>query len=119
MKPNTRSPDIRTLIQRIPAEARDVPDIVVAHLRPYARMVAVWRQDDVRPGRWVYLERMYAQDFSVDEVIQRYGGGDYRAKILGKLDPERRCEEYLTQIPFAIDSRIPPTAAVVAKMRPK
>jgi len=43
MKPNTRSPDIRKLIQRIPAEARDVPDIVVAHLRPYARMVAVWR----------------------------------------------------------------------------
>src|SRR2546422_6537863 len=86
MKPNTRSPDIRTLIQRIPAEARDVPDIVVAHLRPYARMVAVWRQDDVRPGRWVYLERMYAQDFSVDEVIQRYGGGDYRDRKSTRLN---------------------------------
>ena len=119
MKPKTRSPDVRTLAKQIPAEARDIPELVVAHLRPYARMVAVWRQDDARPGRWVYLERMYAQEFSVDEVIQRYGGGDYRAKILGKWDPERRCEEYLTQLPFAIDSRIHPTAAVVAKMRPK
>ena len=31
---------------------------------------------------------MYAQEFSVDEVIQRYGGGDYRGKILGEWDPE-------------------------------
>jgi len=119
MKPNTRSPDIRKLIQRIPAEARDVPDIVVAHLRPYARMVAVWRQDDARPGRWVYLERMYAQEFSVDEVIQRYGGGDYRAKILGKWDPARRREDYLMQLTFGIDDRIPPTVTVVEKIRPK
>jgi len=44
---------------------------------------------------------------------------EYRAKILGRWDRERRREEYLTQIPFAIDLRIPPTAAAVAKMRPK
>jgi len=119
MKPKTRSADVRALIQQIPAEARDVPDIVVAHLRPHARMVAVWRRDDARPERWVYLERMYAQEFSLDEVIQRYGGGEYRAKILGRWDRERRREEYLTQIPFAIDPCIPPTAAVVAKMRPE
>jgi len=119
MKPKTRSADVRALIQQIPAEARDVPDIVVAHLRPHARMVAVWRRDDARPERWVYLERMYAQEFSLDEVIQRYGGGEYRAKILGRWDRERRREEYLTQIPFAIDPCIPPTAAAVAKMRPK
>jgi len=119
MKPQTRLPDVRALIGQIPAEARDIPELVVAHLRPHARMVAVWRRDDARPERWVYLERMYAQEFSVDEVIQRYGGGEYRAKILGRWDPARRREDYLTQIPFAIDSRIPPTAAVVAKMRPK
>ena len=106
-------------MKQIPAEARDIPEVVVAHLRPHARVVAIWRQDDADRARWVYLERMYAQEFTVDEVIQRYGGGDYRAKILGKWDPERRREAYLTQIPFAIDSRIPPTAAVVAKMRPK
>jgi len=119
MKPKTRSPDVRTLIKEIPPEARDIPEIVLAHLRPYARMVAIWRRDDARPGRWVYLERMYAQEFSCDEVIQRYGGGEYRAKILGRWDPAERCEEYLTQLTFAIDPRIPPTAAVVAKMRPK
>ena len=119
MKPKTQSPDVRTLINQIPAEARDIPEIVIAHLRPHARMVAVWRRDDARPERWVYLERMYAQEFSLDEVIQRYGGGEYRAKILGRWDRERRREEYLTQIPFAIDPCIPPTAAAVAKMRPK
>ena len=119
MKPKTRSPDVRTLINQIPAEARDIPEVVVAHLRPHARMVAIWRQDDAHPERWVYLERMYAQEFSVDEVIQRYGGGEYRAKILGKWDPARRREAYLMQLTFAIDSCIPPTAAVVAKMRPK
>ena len=119
MKPKTRSADVRALIQQIPAEARDVPDIVVAHLRPHARVVAIWRNDEAHRGRWVYLERMYAQEFSLDEVIQRYGGGEYRAKILGRWDRERRREEYLTQIPFAIDPCIPPTAAAVAKMRPK
>ncbi len=119
MKPKTRSPDVRTLIQQIPVEARDIPEVVVAHLRPHARMVAIWRRDDARPERWVYLERMYAQEFSVDEVIQRYGGGEYRAKILGRWDPARRREQYLIQIPFAIHPRYPPTAAVVAKLRPK
>ena len=88
MKPKTRSPDVRTLIRQIPAEARDIPEVVIANLRPLARVVAIWRQDDGRPGRWVYLERMYVQEFSVDEVIQRYGGGDYRGKILGEWDPE-------------------------------
>jgi hypothetical protein len=119
MKPKTRSPDVRTLINQIPAEARDIPDIVVAHLRPHARMVALWRQDDARPGRWVYLERMYAQELSFDEVIQRYGGGDYRAKILGKWDPARRREAYLTQVTFSIDPYYPPTPATLAKMRPQ
>src|SRR5438552_11061888 len=118
MKPKTRSPDVRTLIKQIPAEARDIPEVVIAHLRPLARVVAIWRQDDGRPGRWVYLERMYAQEFSVDEVIQRYGGGNYRAKVIGKWDPARRREEYLTQLAFAIDRCIPPTAAAVARMRP-
>src|SRR5213080_4509534 len=74
MKPKTRSPEVRTLIRQIPAEARDIPEVVIANLRPLAKVVAIWRQDDGRPGRWVYLERMYAQEFSVDEVIQRYGG---------------------------------------------
>jgi len=118
MKPKTRSPDVRTLIRQIPAEARDIPEVVIANLRPLARVVAIWRQDDGRPGRWVYLERMYVQEFSVDEVIQRYGGGDYRGKILGEWDPERRCEAYLTQVTFSIDAYYPPTAATLAKMRP-
>ena len=119
MKPKTRSADVRALIQQIPAEARDVPDIVVAHLRPHARVVAIWRNDEAHRGRWVYLERMYAQEFSLDEVIERYGGGEYRAKILGRWDRARRREEYLMQLTFGIDRRIPPTAAVVAKMRPE
>ncbi len=75
MKPKTQSPDVRKLINEIPAVARDIPEIVIAHLRPHARMVAVWRRDHARPQRWVYLERMYAQEFSLDEVIERYGGG--------------------------------------------
>jgi hypothetical protein len=119
MNRKTQLPDVRTLIRQIPAEARDIPDIVIAYLRPHARTVALWRQDDGRPERWVYLERISARAFSMDDVIQRYGGGDYRAKILGKWDRGSRREGYLTQIPFAIDSRIPPTATAVAKMRPK
>src|SRR5712692_1240271 len=119
MEPNTRSPDVQTLINQIPAEARGIPDVVVAHLRPHARVVALWRQDEAHPERWVYLERMPAQELSFDAVIQRYGGGEYRAKILGKWDPARRREQYLIQIPFAIHPRYPPTAAVVAKLRPK
>ncbi len=119
MRHTTRPTDVRTLVKQIPAEARDIPEVVIAHLRPHARMVAVWRRDDARPDRWVYLERLYAQEFSFDEVIQRFGGGEYRAKILGKWDPARRREDYLMQLTFGIDDRIPPTAAVVEKMRPK
>lgn len=116
MRAKPRSPDVRTLVKQIPAEARDLPDIVLLHLRPHARVVALWRHDDKHPGRWVYLERISAREFSLDEVIRRYGGGEYRAKILGQWDPARRCEEYLMQLTFAIDRCIPPTAAVVAKI---
>src|SRR3989442_6788857 len=98
MKPKTRSPDVRTLIKQIPAEARDIPEVVIAHLRPLARVVAIWRQDDGRPGRWVYLERMYAQEFSVDDVIQRYGGGGYRGKNFGQWGPEQRGGTRLTPV---------------------
>src|SRR2546425_12444570 len=97
MKPKTRSPDVRTLIRQIPAEARDIPEVVIANLRPLARVVAIWRQDDGRPGRWVYLERMYAQEFSVDEVIQRYGGGGHRGQSFGKWGPGRRGGRRITQ----------------------
>ena len=117
MSAKPRSIDVRTLVRRIPPEARDIPDIVLLHLRPHARVVALWRQDDAHPERWVYLERIYAQEFSLDEVVRRYGGGDYRAKILGTWDRERRCEVYLTQIAFAIDRRYPPTAATLARLR--
>ncbi len=119
MQRHTRSPDRRTLIHQIPAEARDVPEIVVAHLGPYARVVALWRQDEGHPERWVYLERIAVQQFSRDAVIHRYGGGEYRAKVLGQWDPARRREEYRMQFPFGIDRCIPPTSALVAKMRPK
>ncbi|OLC08938.1 MAG: hypothetical protein AUH42_00240 [Gemmatimonadetes bacterium 13_1_40CM_70_11] len=117
MKLHMRSPDVRALIRQIPAEARDIPEIVIAHLRPHACMVALWRRDDALPQRWVYLERIWAEAFSVDEVIQRYGGGEYRAKILGQWDPSQRREQYLTQITFGIDRHCQPTAATLAKMR--
>src|SRR2546428_11641156 len=90
MKPKTRSPDVRTLIRQIPAEARDIPEVVIANLRPLARVVAIWRQDDARPGRWVYLERMSAQEFSVDEVLQRYGGGGPWRQRFVRRGPGRR-----------------------------
>src|SRR2546422_4464832 len=118
MKPKTRSPDVRALIRQIPAEARDIPEVVIANLRPLARVVAIWRQDDGRPGRWVYLERMYAQEFSVDEVIQRYGGGDYRGKIFGKWGPERGGETDFTPGGVSLDPRHSPPPPAGGERRP-
>ena len=53
----------------------------------------------------------------IEYIAHRFGGGDYRAKILGEWDRERRCEQYFERVSFAIDDFYKPTAETLARTR--
>ena len=60
---------------------------------------------------WGYseLEDIAAQPMLM--IGDRFGGGWYRAKILGAWDRERRREEYFEQVAFGIDQQWWPMTA--------
>lgn len=77
------------------------PDVerVLAELGESASMVTIYRMDDAKPGKWDWLARYTAPEFSVERVKEQFGGGEYRAIIVdatqGPLNPAY----------FSIDSR--------------
>ena len=56
-------------------------------------------------------------EVAAEYIANRFGGGDYRAKILGDWDPERRCEEYFERVSFAIDGCFRVTDETLARTR--
>lgn len=94
-----------------------VPDDVVSRLGRRARVVALWRRHDDDPERWIYLERMAPEAFSMEMVRNRWGGGGYRIRIFGDWDGARRQEKYITQVAFWIWNGFPPTEALETRLR--
>jgi hypothetical protein len=69
-----------------------------------------------RNNRWIYLARVTSEQCTIEYIAKRFGGGDYRAKILGAWDPERRYEQDLERVSFAIDMFYPITAETRAQI---
>lgn len=67
--------------------------------------------------RWVYLARLTPRKCTIEYIAKRFRGGDYRAKILGEWDLERRYEQYFERVSFAIDGCFPVTAETLARTR--
>lgn len=98
------------------AQQRD-PELVVNRLGTRVRVVVLWRQRDDEPERWIYLERMLPDEFSLEAVKMRWGGGAYRIRVFGAWDRTNRQEKYITQVAFWIWRGFPPTAALRARLR--
>jgi hypothetical protein len=95
----------RTAKTKPPRPPRHFPDDLDEILRGYgqrARVVQLWRQLDGKHDEWTYLGRLHPSQAGVEQVAERFGGGWYRAKILGAWDRERRREEYFEQVTFGI-----------------
>lgn len=104
-------------LRRHNEEQQRDPEQVVNNLGRRVRVIVLWRQRDDDPGRWIYLERMPPQEFSLEEVKIRWGGGAYRIRLFGAWDRARRQERYITQVAFWIWKGFPPTPATLARLK--
>src|SRR6266513_2358809 len=87
---------------------RNFPDAIDEILHGYgprARVVQLWRQLDAKRDPWTCLGRLQPEECEIELIANRFGGGWYRAKILGAWDRERRREEYFEQVAFGIDQQ--------------
>ena len=94
--------------------ARPFPDYIDGIVREYGprvRVVQLWRRLDRRRNVWTYLGRVPPESCEFELIGRRFGGGEYRAKLLGTWNRERRQEEYLEQVTFAIDEQYWPMTA--------
>ncbi len=94
----------------------DIEHIVEGY-GPRARVVQLWRLEDGSFGRWIYLARIMPEQCTIEYIANRFGGGEYRAKILGEWDRQPRCEVYFERVSFAIDDFYKPTAETLARTR--
>ena|SRR6266566_1933001 len=94
----------------------DIEHIVLGY-GPRARVVQLWRLADGTFDKWIYLARIVPEQCTIEYIAHRFGGGDYRAKILGEWDPERRYETYFERVSFAIDGFYQPTTETLARTR--
>ena len=83
-----------------PEALSDDVERVLAELGEGASSVAVYREDDTRPGKFDFVVRVPAAEFSNDYVATQYGGGQYKIivtdSVQGPLNP----------IFFSVDRRI-------------
>jgi hypothetical protein len=77
------------------------PDVerVLAELGENASTVTIYRMDDTKPGKWDFLARYTAPEFSIERVKEQFGGGEYRAIIVDATQGP------LNAAYFSIDSR--------------
>jgi hypothetical protein len=102
----------KTLTKTRPPRSTDwyIDEIVNAYGRR-VHVVALWRKLDGARNVWTYLARLAPEQAKIELVGQRFGGGEYRAKLLGPWDPASRSEQYLEQVQFALDDRAWPMTA--------
>lgn len=109
--------EVPEALRRHNEEQRRDPEDVIMELGRRVQVVVLWRQRDDNQERWIYLERMPPEEFSMETVKNRWGGGAYRIRLFGAWDRSRRQERYITQVAFWIHRGFPPTPALRARMR--
>ena len=87
---------------RPPRQSPDDIDEILAGYGSRAQVVQLWRRLEGTPDRWIHLGRLSPSEVGFDIVARRFGGGRYRAKILGRWDRVKRREEYFEQVHFGI-----------------
>ena len=87
---------------RPPRQSADDIDDILAGYGSRAEVVQLWRRLEGTQDRWIYLGRLSPHEVGFDLVARRFGGGRYRAKLLGRWDRVKRREEYFEQVHFGI-----------------
>ena len=87
---------------RPPRQSADDIDEILAGYGSRAQVVQLWRRLEGTHDQWIYLGRLSPREVGFDLVARRFGGGRYRAKILGSWDRVKRREEYFEQVHFGI-----------------
>ena len=68
-----------------------------------ARRIQLWRRANRgRPGVWMHLGRLRPRADLLGHIQDLFGGGIYRAKLLGPWLPHRGREAFLQQLTFHI-----------------
>ncbi len=101
----------KTTKTKPPRPFRNFPDeidVILHGYGPRARVVQLWRQLAGDRDVWTYLGRLQPEQCEIEMIGHRFGGGSYRAKILGAWDRERRQEEYLEQVTFRLADQYGP-----------
>ena len=104
----------KTTKTKPPRPFRNFPDeidVILHGYGPRARVVQLWRQLAGDRDVWTYLGRLQPEQCEIEMIGHRFGGGSYRAKILGAWDRERRQEEYLEQVTFRLADQYWPLTA--------
>lgn len=83
---------------------------LLAELPTGAQYVVVRRQSETDATKWYQLPKMPTSDFSIDAVMEQFGGGNYRVLVIGE-----KGKLMTTQMEFAIDPRIKPTKGPLAQ----
>ena len=96
---------------RPPRHFADDIDIIIHGYGPRVRVVQLWRRLDPMRNEWTYIGRVPPELCDIEPIGKRFGGGEYRAKLLGDWDGERRQEEYLEQVTFCLDEQYWPMTA--------
>ena len=102
---------VKTKPSRPFRSSSDAIDEILSGYGPRARIVVLWRQLDGKRDVWTYLGRLQPEQCDIEMIAQRFGGGEYRAKLLGDWDGKRRQEEYLEQVTFRLDDQYWPMTA--------
>ncbi len=110
----------KTVKTKPPSPPRHFPDDIDEILPGYgprARVVQLWRQLEGKQDVWTYLGRLRPEECEIEMIGHRFGGGWYRAKILGAWNRETRREEYFEQVSFGLDQWWPMTAETRDRIR--
>lgn len=94
---------------------QDVEAAILFH-RNRVRRIQLWRRVNVgRPGIWMHLGRYRPHPDLLVRIRSRFGGGRYRAKLLGPWLPGARREEFLQQVTFTLSGS--PTEVTLRRIK--
>ncbi len=79
------------------------------------RRIQLWRRANRgRPGVWMHLGRLRPRPDLLGRIQELFGGGRYRAKLLGPWLPQRGRELFLQQLTFDVSGY--PTPRIVQRL---
>ncbi|HYK11320.1 MAG TPA: hypothetical protein VEV39_11000 [Gemmatimonadales bacterium] len=67
------------------------------------RRIQLWRRaNQRRPGKWMHLGRFRPRLDLLNQIRVAFGGGTYRAKLLGPWLPRQRRDAFVQQVTFTL-----------------